>query len=588
MAAASEVPGALRGTGAANYDIAAGLLDLVDQAIFIIDTAGAIVELNDTAAAVAGQPASDMIGQALAVVLPLRERESGSDILPLDAGAVPGCIMAYLPGQRGDFRLDWRKAVDADGGEVTVLILVDETPARALEQALQARETIDPVTGVSNREQFEARIDVALATCRAHPEVRHVVCHLDIDHFGLINDAMGPEAGDRLLWEMAATIASAVGSGDVVGRIGDNAFGVIFDDIELPGARRRAEDIAEAIAARGFKWRRRSFDISASLGLVGITSASPTSAEVLRQAGVACRQAKQEGRGRIVVAGDSLLSSRYVRQVGIAGSIKEALAAGQTSLAAQPIVPTEGTSVPRHFELLLRSSDRRGRLTTAGDLIGAAERFDLMRSIDRWVLDEALDRLGEQVAAVPELSISINLSGSSLGDSSFPGHLLGVIARSPVEATALTFELTETAVMRHADAARRTIDMLRDAGCRIALDDFGVGLSNFDYLQRFPVDVVKIDGSFVRHMLTRPRDAAIVEAIIALAHRLGAQTVVEHVESAALLARARTIGADFAQGYHLGRPRPFVTILEELARESMAMRLGGRPVSPRDWQSASR
>lgn len=572
---------------AAGDDIAAGLLELVDQAIFIVNADGIILDINATAAAVIGRPAAETIGQPLAAALPLIERSTGNRVFPLDSAAVPGCIMACLPNQRGEFRLDWRK-VGGNSGEITVLLLVDETPGRALQQALQTRETIDPITGVLNREQFEARIDVALATCRDHADVVHAVCHLDIDHFRLINDAMGPEAGNQLLRELAETIASVIDAGDALGRIGDKAFGVIFDNMDMADARRRAEQVAKAIAARGFAWQGQAFDISASAGLVAITWRSPAGAELLRQAGVACRQARQDGRGNIVVSDNSRRSSLHVRQLAVAGSIKEALATGRVSLAAQPIIPMTGPSTARHFELLLRASDARGRVTPAGDLIGAAERFDLMRSIDRWVLEEALERLGEQVAAVPALSIGINLSGSSLGDASFLPYLLGVIARSPVEPATLTFELTETAMLRQADAARRTIDALRAEGCRIALDDFGVGLSNFDYLQRFPVDVVKIDGSFVRHMLSRPRDTAIVEAIIALACRLGAQTVVEHVESAAVLARVRALGADYAQGHFLGRPQPFETVLEELLLETVTIPSGRAPRASRGRHADSR
>ncbi|MDO9490217.1 MAG: EAL domain-containing protein [Sphingomonadaceae bacterium] len=429
-----------------------------------------------------------------------------------------------------------------------------------------------------NREQFEARIDVALATCRDRPRSTHMLCHLDIDHFALINDALGPAAGNRLLSELAATMASRIGPGDAVGRTGDSSFGLIFDGSDVTQARRCTEEIVAAIAAAGFAWQRRSFDVSASAGLVVISSRSPPAVELLRQAGLACLQAKQEGRGQIVVDEPGQQPSLPVRQLTIGSSIREAMSAGRISLAGQDIVCVRDAAAPsRYFELLLRLNDRQGRVTPAGDLVAAAERFDLMRSIDRWVLEEALDRLGDRIAALPGLSISVNLSGSSIGDARFLSYLLETIARSPIEPTALTFELTETEVMRHAGAARRTIDALRELGCRIALDDFGVGLSNFDYLQRFPVDIVKIDGRFVRHMLTRPRDAAIVEAIVSLARRLGAKTVVEHVETAELMARVTALGADFAQGYHVGRPRRFTTVLEELALAKAAR----YPANPR-------
>lgn len=555
----------LRSSPGATTAIAASLLALVDHAVVIADGHGMLIGLNDAGAAVAGQPIGTLIGQRLGAALPLRRWSTGRAVFPLDAADVPGCLMAHLPGQRGEFRIDWRTATESDGREVTVFILIDETPARALQEALHARETIDPVTGVLNRQQFEARVDVALATCRDGPGTTHALCHLDIDHFRLVNDALGPTAGDGLLWKLAATIDTALQAGDAIGRIGDSSFGLLLDGTGVGLARQRAEQIVAAIGAEGFDWDERSFDVSSSVGVVAISSTSRSTAELLRQASVACLHAKQEGRGNVVVGGDTRQASSHVRQLKLGSSIKQALVTGLVSLAGQEIVATgPGISPVRYYELLLRMSDGRGRLTPAGDLVGAAERFDLMRPIDRWVLDEALDRLGEQVAAVAGLSISINLSASSLSDASFLPYLLDVIDRSPVDATSLTFELTETAVMRQPDAAHRTIDALHDAGCRIALDDFGVGLSNFDYLQRFPVDVVKIDGSFVRHMLTRPRDAAIVETIVTLARRLGAQTVVEHVESAELMAQVIALGADFAQGYHLGRPRPFTEILDDL------------------------
>lgn len=559
----------VRGTPADG--LAAGLLDLVHQAIFIADGCGRLVDLNEAAGALAGSSIDGLIGQQLALAFPLVDRSTGAPVFPLSAAAIPGCVAAELPGQPGEFRLDWREAVDTGGRPLVILMVIDETPGHALQQALYARETTDTTTGLLNRQQFEARLDVALATCRDRPDTRHALCHLDVDHFRLINDALGPVAGDRLLRELARTVAAAAAPGDAIGRIGDSCFGIIFDGVDVAEARRSARQIVKAISATGFAWDERSFDISGSVGIAEISASSVSTAELMRQSGMACLQAKQEGRGRIVVAGDMRRAALHVRQLAIGSSITEAIAAGQISLAAQDIVAIADAAGPaRYFELLLRMSDGRGRVTSAGDLIAAAERFDLMRPVDRWVLDEALDRLGGRIAAIPDLAISINLSGSSLGDLGFLPYLLGTIARSAVDACALTFELTETAVMRHADAARRTIDALHHAGCRIALDDFGVGLSNFDYLQRFPVDVVKIDGRFVRDMLTRPRDAAIVESIVALARRLGAQTVVEHVETAELMARVTALGADFAQGYHLGRPRPFTAVLDEAAAQPAA------------------
>jgi EAL domain-containing protein (putative c-di-GMP-specific phosphodiesterase class I) len=244
--------------------------------------------------------------------------------------------------------------------------------------------------------------------------------------------------------------------------------------------------------------------------------------------------------------------------------MREVLNEGRLVLFAQPIVPAGHAPGMRHYELLVRMVGRDGSLIAPAAFIPAAERFDLMGDIDRWVIREALERLGPRIAQLPSLRISLNLSGNSLNNPALLEWIFQSIALSPVCASCLAFEITETAVLNHLVAASAFMDRLRKTGCRIAMDDFGAGLSSFSYLKHFPVDIVKIDGSFIRNIVESEVDRAIVESMNALAHRLGAQTVAEFVENPSIREVVRGIGVDYLQGHAIGEPVAFEGVLDAL------------------------
>ncbi|MDF5953950.1 EAL domain-containing protein [Pseudomonas aeruginosa] len=266
---------------------------------------------------------------------------------------------------------------------------------------------------------------------------------------------------------------------------------------------------------------------------------------------------------------------RQHRDILLASGLREALENDRFQLQAQEIVPVgPRRDGDRHYELLLRLYDPDGQMTPPGAFIPAAERFNLMASIDRWVINEALINFGARIAAVEGLSIGINLSGNSLNDPLFLPYLLDRIEHSPLRPERLYFELTETALMNQLSVASRIVAKLRDLGCKVALDDFGSGLSSFNYLKNFVVDVIKIDGSFVRNLDKSPVDQAIVDSINQIAHRLGAVTVAEFVESREILDHLARLGVDFAQGYAVGRPQPFATVLDQLRSGLRRQELG--------------
>lgn len=233
-------------------------------------------------------------------------------------------------------------------------------------------------------------------------------------------------------------------------------------------------------------------------------------------------------------------------------------------LFAQKIVPTEGecSSDAPNYELLVRMVDRDGALVPPVRFIGTAERYGIMPEVDRWVLSEALLRRDMEICRLPNFSISINLSAQSLNDPAFLPFFTKVMANTCLPANRITIEITETALIENLKAASIVLDQVRALGCRVALDDFGVGLSSFHYIKNFKVDYIKIDGSFARNIARSPADLAIVKAINTMAHDLDIETVAEFVEDLDVLERLRELKVDFGQGYALGRPGPLEEMME--------------------------
>ncbi|EIU2834173.1 TPA: EAL domain-containing protein [Pseudomonas aeruginosa] len=361
----------------------------------------------------------------------------------------------------------------------------------------------------------------------------------------------------------------------------DNSFAVCETELPRQISRKPRSNIArryiiEQICSVRFPWEGRLYDVGASIGITALTATSRSTSELMSQADVACYAAKHAGRNRVSVYqfGHEEVERQH-RDILLASGLREALENDRFQLQAQEIVPVgPRRDGDRHYELLLRLYDPDGQMTPPGAFIPAAERFNLMASIDRWVINEALINFGARIAAVEGLSIGINLSGNSLNDPLFLPYLLDRIEHSPLRPERLYFELTETALMNQLSVASRIVAKLRDLGCKVALDDFGSGLSSFNYLKNFVVDVIKIDGSFVRNLDKSPVDQAIVDSINQIAHRLGAVTVAEFVESREILDHLARLGVDFAQGYAVGRPQPFATVLDQLRSGLRRQELG--------------
>jgi diguanylate cyclase (GGDEF)-like protein len=424
----------------------------------------------------------------------------------------------------------------------------NERSARIAEQEFAAIH--DPLTGLYNRR----KIEVELRELEEQPRTagQDALVYLDVDHFKVINDTSGHEAGDQLLVQLAGTIRDAVQPNDVVARVGGDEFAVLLRDRHDGEILATAERMRDAIARAQFSVGSNRFPISASIGCALVRDVPPSS--ILGLADAACSQAKDAGRNRIEFVSDERSAESARRQMMWSTRISGALQGDRLRLYGQSIVPLrEGLARGRHIEVLLRMCDGDGSVVEPSHFLPAAERYDLTAKLDRWVIAKALPVLHPLVASGEIESIAINLSGSSLREEGLAQFILEQLRSSGIPPSTVCFEITETVVASALDALGSLTGALRALGVRFALDDFGTGTSSLSLLRRLQVDYLKIDGSFVRDCAVNPVDAAMVEAICGLAKVLGLQTVAEYAVSDAVVAQLREIGVDFAQGWAFDR-----------------------------------
>jgi diguanylate cyclase (GGDEF)-like protein/PAS domain S-box-containing protein len=437
-----------------------------------------------------------------------------------------------------------------------VLVFHDVSESRELNRRLSYHASHDLLTGLVNRREFEHRLERALKSAKAR-ESSYALCYLDIDQFKIVNDTCGHSAGDALLGQVGALLKSKVRWRDTLSRIGGDEFGILLESCTLDEAMHMAESLREAVRNFRFSWEERVFRLGASIGVVPITADNEDVASVLSAADSACAAAKEQGRNRVhSFAENDIELMRRRREMQWAARINAALEEGRFELFRMPILPLQKPETGAHYELLLRMRDEGGRIVAPDAFIAAAERYGITPSIDRWVIENALRWLVSEADERERLAMcSINLSGQSLGDDKFLPYVIDQFHRSGLDASKICFEITETAAVASFSQANRFIQALRELGCKFALDDFGTGLSSFGYLKHFPVDFLKIDGSFVREILHDPIDREMVRSINEIGHLTGKQTIAEFAENAEIIQMLKNIGVDFAQGYGVAQPQ---------------------------------
>jgi diguanylate cyclase (GGDEF)-like protein/PAS domain S-box-containing protein len=531
-----------------------------------ISATGEFLSINQIGASLLGYKPSELIRESAAKVIHPEDQQA---------------VFAYIEKQFRNFTpdpgIEYRK-VRKDGtvlwvhqrvtldplmGEPRLLVVCrDITEKRKLEEQLVHQATHDALTNLINRREFELRLQRMLVSASDSLD-HHVLCYLDLDQFKVINDTCGHNAGDELLRQIASLLEGQLRSRDTLARLGGDEFAVIMEHCRIEKAKELANKMRETIEGFRFCWRSRKFSVGVSIGVVPIRK-EYTIEDVLSLADSACYAAKEQGRNRIYICseGDHTIADQVDSMQWVA-SINEALETDRFSLYAQPIQACCAADNGDRYEILLRLQDGAETIRPAA-FLPAAERFNLSMKIDHWVLDHVIEWFETHAGALERLDLcSINLSALSLCDDAFLQHALACLRSSAIPPHKLCFEITETAAISNFAQAMNFIMEMKRIGCHFALDDFGSGLSSFAYLKDLPVDMVKIDGTFIRNIANNEIDLAMVKSICDIVGKMGKQTTAEYVENAETIDLLRTIGVDFVQGYQLGRPVP----LEQFSRE---------------------
>jgi len=369
--------------------------------------------------------------------------------------------------------------------------------------------------------------------------------YIDADQLHVINDSFGMHVGDTVLAGIGDLIRKRIPSDGFAARISGDRFAVLLP-MTLETAEKFAESLREAVERVGATTQAES-KVHVSIS-VGVASLAPGDAELMHSlaaAETACKAAKDRGRNRVeVYQSDDASIVRRFTDINIAGQLREAIDTGHLRLDAQLIAPFARAHGARpHFELLLRMLDDKGHAVTFDRLLSAANRYQLMPVIDRWVIDSAISLLRPRAQQLADrgIAFAINFSGQSLNDDEFPEFLLDRVRQSGLDPGLLCFELTENATATNIVRAEALMHQLRELGCGVALDDFGTGVSSLAFLRRLPVTMLKIDGSFVRDVITDPRAESMVRSIAQLARTMSITTVAEYVETREICARVATL-----------------------------------------------
>jgi diguanylate cyclase (GGDEF)-like protein/PAS domain S-box-containing protein len=438
-----------------------------------------------------------------------------------------------------------------------VMVFHDVSRESRLFRQLSYQASHDAVTGLINRREFENRLVAAFEATHENNEQTHALLYLDLDQFNVVNDTFGHTAGDELLLRISELVQDNIRSTDVLARLGGDEFGILLERCSRDLAMEVAETIRSAIEEYRFEWQDAFTSVRCSIGVVMVTHESPDVASIMSSADVACYSAKDMGRNQIHLYQDSDASLRHEEMKWVT-RITSAVEENRLELFYQPIIGIgkESSKARGHYELLLRMRDEHGKLVMPDMFIPAAERYNLMSKLDRWVIHEALTQLADRnpESDTARFTIAINLSGTSLSEDRFLEYVIDELETQKLPADAICFEITETAAISNLSRVIHFMQVLKKLGCKFSLDDFGSGLSSFTYLKNLPVDYLKIDGQFIHNVAEDSVDESMVKAINQVGKAMGIATIAERVESKEVLDKLSEIGVEFAQGYYIARP----------------------------------
>lgn len=546
-------------------------LRAIADGVIVMDDAGIVTYLNPNAELLTGRNGSEAIGKAHKDVMVIEDAQgrpqdlfaSLSDAPKATVSQVDQVQMLRRPdGSSIPIEGNLTQLHDRTGQRAgTVVAFRDVSQWRQLTAQLSFQATHDSLTGLVNRAELERRLGLKLESA-AKPDQLHSLLYLDLDQFKVVNDTCGHSAGDELLRQLGQMLSTHMRSQDTLSRFGGDEFGVLLEGCPAAPALQIAEELRQAIAEFPFLWKGHTFSVGVSIGHVCFGDTPMTLGEILSKADEACYLAKDLGRNRVHShqPGDEELARRHSEMEWVM-QIRKALKEDRFALHAQQIFHLTDQQSPPHFEMLLRMRAEDGSLVAPMSFIPAAEHYNLVPAIDRWVIGAVCRHLGEQIRRDPQAvppRCAINLSGDSVTDAHLADYVRGQFEATGVPGSCICFEITETSAIGNLSHAIRLMQDLKAEGCQFALDDFGSGMSSFAYLKSLPVDFLKIDGTFIRDIADDPIDYAMVKAIHEIGQLMGIKTVAEFVENDRILAELRRIGVDYGQGYGLAKPLPFL------------------------------
>jgi diguanylate cyclase (GGDEF)-like protein len=437
--------------------------------------------------------------------------------------------------------------------------------ARKVEYVIE--RSFDAMTGFMNRAGFEDQLRESFKALKSDDDA-HQLIYFDLDNLQLVNDTFGREAGDAVIMRFARMLDEDLPRSGVLSRLTGDDFCMLLTHVDTDTAIEFARKLREHSQKLRYLQGDKSLQITMSIGIAEFSRTTGADGSALTTARMACESAKDHGRDRIEVYDEKNQSViRRYDDMQLVAEIQQSLDADEFRLMAQPIVSLAGEDDRPRFEILLRMADADGVRVPSKALFSAAERYRMMPQIDRWVVSTALAKLAEARTHVDgqNVSFAINLSGQSLGDDEILAFIEEEISQSGLPASCLGFEITESAAVSNLGKAQEFIDRLHRLGCTIALDDFGAGLSSFAYLKNFKVDMLKIDGGFVRDITENRISESMVAAITQVAKVLELKTVAEYVECDKTREVLRSLGVDYAQGHVTGKPVSLDSALESFA-----------------------
>jgi diguanylate cyclase (GGDEF)-like protein/PAS domain S-box-containing protein len=546
----------------------------ITDAVITTDREGNIEYLNPAAERMTGWSIEHARFKGANQILDLRHNKQDKRIsLPISSDFDGGTSLdtikgtGILTGRDGMYKnVEYTLAPTLDKSsrvQGSVYVLQDLTEAQELAQQLVYQATHDGLTGLINRTEFDNRIQSLLDQTRKTGNGVHALLYLDLDQFKMVNDSCGHIAGDELLRQLSERLREHIGDSDTLARLGGDEFGVLLEDSTVHRAEYIANRLREEVEDFRFIWNEKSFGLGVSIGLVPIDINTSSKDDLLSMADRACYAAKDAGRNRVrVFQPNDLDMLRRHKDTEWVSRIHQAIDNDKLIIAAQPIVPVnqdhQGGEI---FEVLIRMRDDDGTIVPAGAFLPAAERYSLMPELDRWIVSAALKWLSRDQDQLARLdSCMLNLSGQTLTDEAFAGFVVEALYRNRIPGKKICFEVTETVAIANLAKARNLMKELKAVGCRFALDDFGSGMSSYAYLKTLPVDFIKIDGIFVKDILTDPVDTAMVRSINEIGHIMKKKTIAEYVENDAIMLMLKDIGVDFAQGFGIAKPEVIADI----------------------------